>query len=64
MYRSLPLCTTTTCTSTRALQLDTAGRVGNVRPWVTNEFEHDGLRLSDRVFTHLTDMVRSVGGGV
>ncbi|WP_433021472.1 alpha/beta fold hydrolase [Kribbella sp. CA-294648] len=46
------------------LQLDTAGRVGNVRPWVTNEFEHDGLRLSDRVFAHLTDMVRSVGGGV
>ena len=46
------------------LQLDTAGRVGTVRPWVTNEFEHDGLRLSDRVFTHLTDMVRSVGGGV
>ena len=32
-----------------------------MRPWVTNEFEHDGLRLSDRVFTHLTDMVRSVG---
>ncbi|MEU4396177.1 alpha/beta fold hydrolase [Kribbella sp. NPDC023855] len=46
------------------LQLETAGRVGNLRPWVTNEFEHDGLRLSDRVFTHLTELVRSVGGGV
>jgi proline iminopeptidase len=46
------------------LQLETVGRVGNLRPWVTNEFEHDGLRLSDRVFTHLTELVRSVGGGV
>lgn len=26
------------------LSLDTARRVGNVRPWVTNEYEHDGLR--------------------
>lgn len=28
------------------LQLDTAQRVGNVRAWVTNEFEHDGLRVA------------------
>ena len=27
------------------LQLDTAGAVGNVRAWVTNEYEHDGLRV-------------------
>jgi pimeloyl-ACP methyl ester carboxylesterase len=26
------------------LSLETAGRVGNVRAWVTNEYEHDGLR--------------------
>ncbi|GAA1681583.1 alpha/beta fold hydrolase [Kribbella yunnanensis] len=45
------------------LQLDTARRVGNVQAWVTNEHEHDGLG-SDRVFERLTELVRSVGGGV
>jgi pimeloyl-ACP methyl ester carboxylesterase len=45
------------------LQLDTAGRVGNLQAWVTNEYEHDGLG-SDRVFERLTDLVASVGGGV
>ncbi|WP_299952999.1 alpha/beta fold hydrolase [uncultured Modestobacter sp.] len=29
------------------LSLETAARVGNVRTWVTNEFEHDGLRTGD-----------------
>jgi pimeloyl-ACP methyl ester carboxylesterase len=39
------------------LQLDTARRVGNVRTWVTNEFEHDGLRADGaRVLGRLTDM--------
>lgn len=46
------------------LQLETASRVGNLQPWVTNEYEHDGLRLSDRVFSRLTELVRSIGGGV
>ena len=45
------------------LQLDTASRVGNVQAWVTNEYEHDGIS-SERVFTRLTELVRSVGGGV
>ncbi|TDO33533.1 proline iminopeptidase [Kribbella sp. VKM Ac-2527] len=45
------------------LQLDTAARVGNLQAWVTNEYEHDGIQ-SDRVFQHLTDLVRAVGGGV
>ncbi|WP_432891616.1 alpha/beta fold hydrolase [Kribbella sp. CA-245084] len=45
------------------LQLDTAGRVGNLQAWVTNEYEHDGLG-SDRVFERLTDLVASVGGGI
>lgn len=27
------------------LSLETAARVGNVRAWVTNEYEHDGLRV-------------------
>lgn len=38
------------------LSLDTARRVGNVRPWVTNEFEHDGLR-SGKVVERLSDML-------
>jgi hypothetical protein len=39
------------------LQLDTARRVGNVRTWVTNEHEHDGLRAdSSRVLGRLMDM--------
>ncbi len=45
------------------LQLDTARRVGNVQAWVTNEYEHDGLGTA-RVFERLTELVRSVGGGV
>lgn len=44
-----------------ALQLDTARRVGNLNPWVTNEYEHDGLR-SDRVFRHLTEILAEGGG--
>lgn len=38
------------------LSLDTARRVGNVRPWVTNEYEHDGLR-SGPVVERLMDML-------
>jgi len=45
------------------LQLETAQRVGNLQAWVTNEYEHDGLG-SDRVFSRLTELVRSIGGGV
>ncbi|HEX5088970.1 MAG TPA: alpha/beta fold hydrolase [Nocardioides sp.] len=39
------------------LQLETARLVGNVRAWVTNEFEHDGLRADGaRVLGRLMDM--------
>jgi pimeloyl-ACP methyl ester carboxylesterase len=38
------------------LSLQTAALTANLRPWVTNEFEHDGLRKDDRVFTHLHDL--------
>jgi pimeloyl-ACP methyl ester carboxylesterase len=38
------------------LSLQTAAAVPGLRPWVTNEFEHDGLRSEDRVFTHLHDL--------
>ena len=34
------------------MQLDTLSRVGASHPWVTNEFEHDGLHGS-KVFAHL-----------
>lgn len=38
--------------------LDTARRVGNVRTWVTNEYEHDGLRVDgERVLGRLLDML-------
>jgi pimeloyl-ACP methyl ester carboxylesterase len=39
------------------LQLDTARRIGNARAWVTNEYEHDGLRTgAPRVLGRLMDM--------
>ena len=38
------------------LSLQTAARVPNVRAWVTNEYEHNGLRADDRVFRHLHDL--------
>lgn len=38
------------------LQLDTLDRVGNARAWVTNEYEHDGLRAAPRVLERLLDM--------
>jgi pimeloyl-ACP methyl ester carboxylesterase len=39
------------------LQLETARQVGNVRAWVTNEYEHDGIRADGpRVLGRLMDM--------
>lgn len=43
------------------LSLDTAARVGNTQTWVTNEFEHDGLRLGD-VFARLRSRLDARGG--
>jgi hypothetical protein len=37
------------------LQLETMHRVGNARAWVTNEYEHDGLRTAP-VLQRLLDM--------
>ncbi|GAA3133492.1 alpha/beta fold hydrolase [Planomonospora alba] len=40
------------------LSAGTAGAVGNLRTWVTNEWEHDGVRVSGgRVLARLMDMV-------
>lgn len=44
------------------LSLETAGRIGNALVWVTNEYEHDGLRASPTVFARLRDMVHGRGG--
>jgi pimeloyl-ACP methyl ester carboxylesterase len=39
------------------LQVETARAVGNTRIWVTNEYEHDGVRVSaGRVLARLMDM--------
>ena len=39
--------------------LATAGAIRGLRPWVTNEYEHDGLRVSGgRVLSRLIAMVR------
>ena len=46
------------------LSLDAASRIGNARAWVTNEYEHDGLRASPAVFTRLRDMIREQGGPI
>lgn len=43
------------------LQLDTLSRIGNSHPWITNEFEHDGLRAGTRVFEHLHEEARRMG---
>lgn len=40
-----------------ALSLQTAEKVGNLRAWVTNEYEHDGLRKDAAVLKRLMDMV-------
>jgi proline iminopeptidase len=44
------------------LSLETVARIGNAQHWVTNEYEHDGLRASPAVFLRLRDMVRERGG--
>ena len=39
------------------LALDTAGRVGNVQVWVTNEYLHDGLRVhGDQILPKPVDL--------
>ncbi len=43
------------------LSLETAQRVGNVRTWVTNELEHDGLRTGD-VLARLVERLAARGG--
>ncbi|WP_055045908.1 alpha/beta fold hydrolase [Devosia sp. A16] len=44
------------------LSLETAAAVGNLQHWVTNEYEHDGIRQSGNVFKRLVEMVKEAGG--
>jgi pimeloyl-ACP methyl ester carboxylesterase len=46
------------------LSLATASEVGNLTPWITNEFEHDGIRQSPNVFKRLVELVKEQGGPV
>ena len=40
---------------------DTAERIAGLEAWLTNEYEHSGLRMSDRVFERLLAMRRVPG---
>lgn len=40
----------------RALSEQTAARIGNLKSWLTNEYEHSGLRDGERVFGRLLAM--------
>jgi hypothetical protein len=42
----------------RAFSEETASRIRGLLPWVTNEYEHDGLRADKRVLRRLLDLVR------
>jgi pimeloyl-ACP methyl ester carboxylesterase len=43
----------------RSLSEETASQIRGLRPWLTSEYEHNGLRADgDRVLGHLIDLVR------
>ena len=42
----------------REFSEQTAGGIRGLRVWVTNEFEHDGLRVDERVLDRLLELVR------
>jgi proline iminopeptidase len=44
------------------LSLETARHVGNLDYWITNEYEHDGMRADVRVFKRLSEMLNEKGG--
>jgi hypothetical protein len=41
----------------REFSLETAAAVAQLTPWITNEHEHDGLRIGD-VFDHLRTLAK------
>ena len=43
----------------RAFSEETAAHVRSLKPWVTNEYQHDGLRAEgDRILARLIDLAR------
>ena len=44
------------------LSLETAAEVGNLTHWVTNQYEHDGIRQDVQVIKRLREMVAERGG--
>jgi hypothetical protein len=43
----------------RAFSEETAGRIRGLKAWVTNEYQHDGLRADgDRILGRLIDLAR------
>ncbi len=42
----------------RAFSEESARSLGGIRAWLTNEYEHNGVRVDDRVFSRLVDLVR------
>ncbi len=44
------------------LSLETAAQVGNLTHWITNEYEHDGIRQDALVVRRLREMVDERGG--
>jgi len=42
----------------RLFSEETAARIKGLRMWLTNEYEHDGLRKDERVFGRLVDLAR------
>lgn len=43
----------------RSLSLKTADFIPNLTFWITNEYEHDGLREDPQVFLHLREMLKA-----
>ncbi len=43
----------------RSLSEETASQIRELRPWITNEYEHNGLRVAgDRIVSRLLDLAR------
>ncbi len=46
------------------LSLETASQVGNLTHWVTNQYEHDGIRQDAEVVRRLMAMIAARGGAI
>ena len=57
--RSRRRSTSTTCTSSATFAEETAAAIRGLRPWITNEYEHNGLRADgERVLGRLIDLAK------